>query len=198
LNTSERKWDILLLGGASGVGKTCVSLELSKRTNVGIIEVDDFQTVLEAMTNENDYPVVHYWNKHFEDAIKQSDNKKMEIMVEYARIMSSVLELIIENHLENNRPAIIEGDFIAPQLGKLEKYGKVLSNKRVQSVYLLENDFEQINENYKIREGHYQNDRAKISLMYNNWIKNECIKNNVIYINVRPWETITDRILELI
>ena len=45
-----RSWQVLLIGGASGSGKTSVSYRLANHFNVGIIEVDDFQVILERMT----------------------------------------------------------------------------------------------------------------------------------------------------
>jgi uridine kinase len=41
---------VLLIGGASGSGKTSVSYRLAHHFNVGITEVDDFQVILERMT----------------------------------------------------------------------------------------------------------------------------------------------------
>ena len=45
-----RPWQVLLIGGASGAGKTSVSYRLAHHFNVGITEVDDFQVILERMT----------------------------------------------------------------------------------------------------------------------------------------------------
>jgi len=45
-----RSWQVLLIGGASGSGKTRVSYRLANHFNVGITEVDDFQVILERMT----------------------------------------------------------------------------------------------------------------------------------------------------
>jgi len=52
-----RDWQVLLIGGASGVGKTAVSYRVAERYGVGITEVDDFQVLLEAMTTPEQLPV---------------------------------------------------------------------------------------------------------------------------------------------
>lgn len=83
----NRNWDILLIGGASGAGKSCISYALSEIYGLGITEVDDFQCVLEDMTREDDYPLLHYWKNHFEEALAQPFEKKLEIMCGYAKIM---------------------------------------------------------------------------------------------------------------
>jgi 2-phosphoglycerate kinase len=41
-----RPWQVLLIGGASGAGKTSVSYRLANHFNVGITEVDDFHEIL--------------------------------------------------------------------------------------------------------------------------------------------------------
>lgn len=38
----ERSWDILLIGGASGSGKTRISLLLSRYFGVDLMRVDDY------------------------------------------------------------------------------------------------------------------------------------------------------------
>jgi 2-phosphoglycerate kinase len=40
---------VLLLGGASGTGKTAVSYRLARHFDIGITEVDELQIVLEHM-----------------------------------------------------------------------------------------------------------------------------------------------------
>jgi hypothetical protein len=49
-SASTRPWQVLLLGGASGTGKTRLSYRLAWALDIGITEVDDFQVVLERMT----------------------------------------------------------------------------------------------------------------------------------------------------
>jgi 2-phosphoglycerate kinase len=52
-------WTVLLIGGASGVGKTQVSYRLAQHFGVGITEIDDFHVILERMTTPEQYPEVH-------------------------------------------------------------------------------------------------------------------------------------------
>ena len=186
--------DIILIGGASGVGKSCVSYAISKILNIGVTEVDDFQVVLEKMTSEKDFPVIHYWNNHFEEAIKLSESKKLDIMIEYASTISIALEKVIENHLDSNRPLLLDGDFITPNLSVKEKYGDQSRDNKVQSVFLIETEKKQIQKNLFDREGKSQNDRAITNWLYNEWIKEQAEKNNIKTINARPWDTVIDRV----
>jgi 2-phosphoglycerate kinase len=53
---NERTWDILIIGGASGSGKTSISRPLSKLYGIDLVRVDDFQVFLEAMTTPEIIP----------------------------------------------------------------------------------------------------------------------------------------------
>ena len=44
-------WDVLLIGGAAGTGKTSVSYRLARHFDVGITEVDDIHTALSTPDN---------------------------------------------------------------------------------------------------------------------------------------------------
>src|SRR5258707_14119931 len=56
-----RSWQVLLIGGASGVGKTSISYRIANHLGVGITEVDDFQVILERGTTPKQKPTFHYW-----------------------------------------------------------------------------------------------------------------------------------------
>ena len=59
-----RSWEVLLVGGASGTGKTRLSYGLAHALGIGITEVDDFQVVLERMTTTEQQPALHFWRTH--------------------------------------------------------------------------------------------------------------------------------------
>lgn len=193
----DRAFDILLIGGASGVGKSHISYQLSKIYGMNVIQVDDFQCIVEHFTKEEDYPIFHYWNNHLEEARKQPMEKKLEIMISYANELSGVLELVIKNHLEEDRPMILEGDFISPLLcKKLIQDSEI--NTRIKCLYIIEDDKEQIIQNYLTREGSLQADRSELSLRYNNWIKDQIEGTEIVAVESTPWETSIDRVCELI
>jgi 2-phosphoglycerate kinase len=193
----KKTFDILLIGGASGVGKSCVSYQLSKIYEMNVVQVDDFQCIVEHYTKEDDYPVFHCWKNHFEEAINQPIEKKLEIMTNYANELSKALEIVINNHLEENRPMILEGDFISPKLCKKLMQDSVKKN-RVKCIYIIEDDESQILQNYYNREGSIQNDRAELSWRYNNWIKEQIEGTEIITIQSKPWESSIKRICSIL
>src|SRR5207249_322315 len=61
---TRRSWEVFLLGGASGAGKTSLSYRLARHFDVALTEVDDFQVVLECLTTPEQQPVLHFWRTH--------------------------------------------------------------------------------------------------------------------------------------
>lgn len=187
--------EVLLIGGASGTGKSSIAYELGKLLNMNIVQVDDFQCLVEEATKEGDYPVFHYWKNHFEEACRQPMEKKLEIMISYANELSVFLEIIVRNHLEEKRPMIMEGDFISPGLcKKLLEDGSI--KERVACIFVTEDSKDQIMKNYEMREGSIQEDRAELSLRYNNWLTEQSRGTGIVLASSRPWETAVQRIME--
>ena len=56
----NRNLDVLLIGGASGSGKTSISSPLARLYGIDLVRVDDFQVLLEAVTTPEGHPVIHY------------------------------------------------------------------------------------------------------------------------------------------
>ena len=123
--------------------------------------------------------------------------KKLEIMISYANELSGVLELVINNHLEEDRPMILEGDFISPLLCKKLLHDNEI-NARIKCMFIIENDKEQIIQNYHAREGSIQVDRSELSLRYNNWIKEQIEGTDIIAVDSTPWESSIERICSVL
>ncbi|MCL2376653.1 MAG: hypothetical protein FWC76_04570 [Defluviitaleaceae bacterium] len=60
----SRSWDILIIGGASGTGKTSIARDLTRFYEIDLVRVDDFQVLLEAITTPEAFPALHYWATH--------------------------------------------------------------------------------------------------------------------------------------
>jgi len=187
----QQTFDVLLVAGASGTGKSTLAYELGRYFGVNVVEVDDFQCLVEAVTTEADYPVFHYWKNHFDEARGLPLDGKLDIMVAYARQLSTFLGAIVVNHLEEGRPMVLEGDFLAPEFCQRmvdEHPG------RVRCLVVTEGSSAQIAENYRLREGTAQNDRAEVSARYNQWLV-ENAGPGLHLVASRPWDTVVERSL---
>jgi len=192
---TPRTWDVLLIGGASGVGKTSVSYRIAQHYGVGITEIDDFQVILERMTTPEQQPILHYGRTHHDEARRMSEDQQLAFMLEYSQVMTTALDLVIGNHLASNAPIVLEGDFILPSLAVQPAYDAIPANGRVRAIFVYEDDEAQIDQNYLTREGQAQPRRARASWRHSEWLRQEAMRLNVPTIAARPWETVFLRII---
>ena len=196
---NKPSWDVLLIGGASGTGKTHVSYPLARHFAVGITEVDDFHTVLEQMTTPDQQPLLHYW-KTKPEAVQLSAEQILELHLSVGRIMLPALEAVIANHIETQTPIILEGDYILPELIAQKNHDISQEEKRVRAVFLYEPDESQILRNFRLREPEEgeQAGRAHVSWLYGEWLLKECNRYGLPAIPATPWDSLFDRIVEAI
>lgn len=186
---AERTWDVLLIGGASGSGKSSISYPLSRFYNVNLVEVDDFQVILETMTTPETLPSIHYWNTHPEWQ-KEGVASTVSQLIDVGRTLMPGLTAVVNNHIESNSPMILEGDFILPE------FSASFSNPRIKSVFIYEPEKEQILQNYLEREGSLQQYRADVSYAYGNWLADSCSGLGLPVIESRPWDNLMERVID--
>jgi 2-phosphoglycerate kinase len=194
-NFPRRSWQVLLIGGASGVGKTSVSYRIAQHFGVGITEVDDFQVILERMTTPAEQPVLHYWRTH-PDPSSLSAEQIVEQTIAVGHVMLPALEAVIANHLESQAPVVLEGDYILPAVISQSP----VFAQHVRAIFLYEDDEEQLRQNFLRREPEegVQEMRARVSWLYGKWLKEEAERVGAFALSARPWDDVFERILAIL
>ena len=180
----ERNWTVLLIGGASGTGKSCLAYGLAKLYNVSVLEFDDITEAVKAMTPKEFLPAIYS-----EDFFGAGVGGNVQWLIDVSEELFPALKAVVERHIEDELPVIIEGDFVHPELVA------PLICSDVKAVFVQENR-EQIAQNYISREGEPQDYRADISAEYSKWIYDICSKHEITLIEAKPWETVVDRTVE--
>lgn len=195
-NDPQRTWQVVLIGGASGTGKTSVSYRLARRFDVGLTEIDDLHLVLQKMTTPEQLPLLHYWHTHPE-AGEWPAERILELHLAVSRLMAPALEAVIANHLETNTPVVLEGDYMLPSLAALSVFEDQSNEGRVKGAFLYEPDETQLVHNFGSREPEAgeQDKRALVSRLYGQWLKEEAARCGITALPARPWETILERII---
>lgn len=191
-----RRWEVLLLGGASGVGKTSVAYRLAHHFAVGITDVDDLQILLERMTTPDQQPALH-WRRTSPAFAKASANKIMEQSLEIGRSMRPGLESVIAAHLREATPVVLSGDHLLPDLAAQPRYRVLANDGRVRAAFLHEPDERQILANYLAREPELgpQIKRARVSWLKSQWLKQEAERYGFPVVLARPWDTVLERLI---
>ena len=184
----SRNWDILIIGGASASGKTSVSRALACLYEIDLVRVDDFQALLEATTTPKALPAIHYWAAHPNWRDEGIDNA-VSRLIDAGQALSPGLTAVVNDHLEENIPMILEGDFILPD------FAASFENPRIRSLFIHEPSKEQILQNYLSREGEVQQFRTDVSHSYGNWLTENCLNHDIPVILSRPWNNLMERII---
>ena len=175
-----------------------MSYRLARHYGVGLTEVNDFQVVLEHMTDPAQYPVFHYWRTHTEEALRMDDEAQLAFFLHYASVLEDALALVVGNHIETRMPVVLEENFILPSLAVRARYGEEPSDGQVRALFLYEEDEAQIARNYRQRDGHEQLQRARTSWRVSEWLRTEAERLGLPTIPARPWETVLDRAIAAI
>lgn len=197
MTTLAPRWQLLLLGGASGVGKSRLSAPLARHYGVTLTEIDDVQVALETLTTPEQQPLLHVWRTNWEAFSAWSDEEHLEHVIRVSReVFGPVLEAVIANRLEAGSQAILEGDFLLPEL--MTRFPKEVGEGRVRALFVLEEDEAQIAANYRVRDGEDQPLRARTSWLKNGWLRAECEGCGVPTLPARPWASGLERALALL
>ena len=190
-------WTVLVIGGASGIGKSTLARTLAARFAVPLTEVDDIHTALMAFTTPKEQPLLHYWWAN-PDAHQMSAEQIVQHHLAVSRLLLPVLQAIIADHLESRSPVIIEGDYILPELFTL--FPATDEYRQVCGLLLHEPDVGQIITNYLSREpdAGEQHGRATVSRLLGEWSERECQNAGVPCLAPRPYNTLLQRVLEAI
>ncbi|MCB0710945.1 MAG: hypothetical protein KDD67_01305 [Ignavibacteriae bacterium] len=183
----DRSWDVLAIAGPSGVGKSRLSYSLARHYDLPIVEVDDLFHAVEALTTPDQQPLIHFWRTHPESADFPA-TKVLELFLEVSRAISPAVRSVIDNHIETQMPVVLDGDYILPEL--IAEY-----SDRVKSIFLYEENHHQIVDNYLQREpmAGDQHKRAEVSLLFGDWLRDECKRLGFLAMPARPWETVVER-----
>jgi 2-phosphoglycerate kinase len=190
----RRDWEVLLIGGASGVGKTQVSYRLARQLEMGLTEIDDLHIALERMTTPAQQPDLHYWRTHPE-ANQLPAEEILQRHLEVGVALRPAVEAVIANHLADGPAIVLEGDYLHPELAAQAMFGTQPAAGRVSAVFLVENDQERLARNFLARDGTEQNKRAEVSWLYGQWLAREAANHGVPVVAARPWENVLERVL---
>ncbi|MFC8509525.1 hypothetical protein ACFU3J_06555 [Streptomyces sp. NPDC057411] len=185
------EWRVLVVGGASGMGKTQVSRDLARRYDVPVVELDDVVEALLAVTRPEHLPEVHYWRTH-PDAAGLAPEFVVERQIDIARALAPAVEAVVANHVETDTPVIIEGDYVLPSLAA--------GRGPVRGVVVHEDSEAQVVSNYLAREPHEgrQHHRAQVSVLYGRWLSAQARAAGVPVVAPRPWTDLSGRVHQII
>ena len=202
---------VLLIGGASGVGKTFLAHKLARHYGVSLLLVDDVRLALQQVTTPEQQSALHYFLTTL-DVWRQPKDDLLAGFIGIATALAPALGRIISHHLdvEGAGPVIIEGDGITP--GLVGEQSPVLPHipdrglmRDVRTLIVDEPDEEIIFANMLARGRGFermppgeQRANAHAAWRYGGWLRDEAKNHHALVIPARPQETLFERTLALV
>ncbi len=198
----RRGWTVLLIGGPSGVGKTIAAQEIARRFGVAWFQVDDLRLALQrSRVTLPEGTDALYFFEETPDVRRLSPERLRNGLIAVGAVMSPAIEVVIENHVDQHVPVVIEGDGILPSLLGRESVLLRAVGGQVRAVFVVESDEDAIYATIVARgremagwsEEEVRAD-ARAKWLYGQWLTDEARCYGVPVLEPRPWETVIERL----
>ena len=197
---------VILIGSASGIGKSTIAAELAKTLNIKhLIESDFIRAVVRGIIGKEYAPALHsssydaYKNLRNRNRYNSYDELVSAGFDEHASYVIPALEKIIQRAITDYDDIIIEGVHLVPGLINTEQF------KDYANIYffILSSDEESHKERFvkraiQIHRGGKQLDFFKENRIIHDHLLNQAKANNVNVINSESIEKTLDKILSII
>lgn len=188
-------WDILLIGGASGVGKSRVAAQLADESKGFVVEFDDVVSAVQTITTDEHHPALHLFDG-IPDPTRLPVEQVLDLQIATALALEPAVLGVVRNRLTVDVPAVIEGDYLTPAAAAAAIHEGRAAGRRVRAVFLHEEDPDQITANYASREpgSGVQRHRAQVGAEYSRWLSRQASVHALPVLACRPWDTLAARI----
>ena len=194
-------WIVLLIGGQSAVGKTTAAKRIGLSLGVPWMMVDDLRLALQrACARLPRGTDALYFDKrpHF---WRRPPEELCDALIAVGEVMSAPLEVVIENHVDQSAPLVIEGADILPSL--LSRPPLLERANAIRAAFLVESDESAILDNTLARGGGWiagrtqgeLRDEAHARWLFGQWLAIEAARHSLPVVEPRPWETLVERLI---
>lgn len=201
----ERNWDVLLIGGQSGVGKTVAATQLARQLGISCLQVDDIRLALQysrvSLPAEVETQALYFFLET-EGVWQLPPERLCDALIAVGEVLSPAIEVVVSHHVATQLPIIIEGDGIVPSLFSLPSIRDYIEKGLVREVFLVEEDEAAICNNTATRArgtaettGEELNTQVHTSWLFGHWLAREAEHLGLEVLEARPWATLPERIL---
>lgn len=194
-------WQVLLIGGSSGTGKTVLAHRLARRFGVALTQVDDVRLAMQRVTTPPQQPDLHFFLSTPGVWQRPADELR-DHLIEVGRAVSRTLEVVIAHHLATPYRLILEGDGIVPQLAAQSNIGGY-DAARVRSLFLSEPteagllaNMQERGRGLEAHETAEQVQQARMNWLYGQWLAEQARHLGLPVLSTQPRDTIVQRVVD--
>ncbi len=198
---------VLLIGGASGTGKTTLAKALALRFGVAWVQVDDLRLALQRSNVR--MPTDHgteslYFFERTPDVWNLPAERLRDGLIAVGETMTEAIAVVIENHIAQDDPAVIEGDGIHPALVAHPNLRGYAATGLLRAAFLSPQSEDELLRNM-IGRGRGVAERrtpeltriAEMNWLYSAWLEDDARRRGVHVMPITPRDTLVDRAAEV-
>ena len=199
----QAPWAVLLLGGHSGAGKSTVAARLARRYGVAWLMADDLRLALQRSravlpspeaTAALRFHATPGWWRHPPERLRDA-------LIADGEALGPALEVVVENHVDQGLPLVLEGDAILPALLARPPVRTRAAGGRVRAAFLVEPNETALLATVRARgretaymSGDEVGAVVRARWLFGRWLAHEARRAGLPVLEPRPWETLADRI----
>jgi 2-phosphoglycerate kinase len=203
MSSHQADWRVLLIGGASGIGKTLVAKPLGLRFGASWLGVDDLRLAFQhSRVTLPERTEALYFFLETSGIWTQPPDSLRDGLIAVGEVMSPAIEIVVANHVDTIAPVVIEGDGILPSLFATPSVRDRAKKGLVRAVFLVEPEEEALLANMASRErgtaGQSEAElrtEAHAKWLYGQWLAREAHRYGLPVLHARPWSTLIERII---
>jgi 2-phosphoglycerate kinase len=203
MSSHQADWMVLLIGGASGVGKTLVAKQLGLRFGTSWLEVDDLRLAFQhSRVTLPERTEALYFFLETPGIWTRPPASLSDGLIAVGEVMSPALEIVVANHVDTSAPVVIEGDGILPSLLAAPLVRDRARDGLVRAVFLVEPEEAALLATLVARgrgttgqsEAELRTE-ARAKWLYGQWLAREAHRYGLPVLHARPWSTLIERII---
>ncbi|MBA2758824.1 MAG: hypothetical protein H0U38_03945 [Chloroflexia bacterium] len=197
---------VLLIGGASGTGKSTVARAIARRHDADWLQVDDLRLALQwsdVRLLDDDATEALRFLERTEDVWQLPAERLRDAMIAVGVAMTEAVAIVVGNHVAQGDVTVIEGDGILPSIVEHPELRGSLASGKLRVVFVAPSDEDELLRNMLDR-GRGVPDKSEAELrrivemnwLYTVWLAREAEERSIPVVTTRPWDTLADRIIE--
>ena len=182
-------WTVLLLCGASGIGKSTLARAMGVHYGVPVTSGDDIVTGIKALTGPGTHPVLHRWDTDLATR-SWSPRQISELHLQAAEVLQPAFAAVIAERLDEGTRTVLEGDYLLPSLATGH-------DGRVVGVMLVESEGAALESNYGARApGENHRFRSEVSVLLGDAFTTMAKEAGMPVVSARPWGDSVARVVD--
>lgn len=176
-------WTVLLIGGASGTGKSTAARAIARQRGIDWLQVDDLRLALQYSNvglPDDDATETLYFFERTPDIWQLPAERLRDGLISVGKAVSDAIAIVIGNHIVQNDPIVIEGDGILPELAERSDLREYIDAVELQMVFLIPTSEQELLDSM-IERGRGVPDKsetelrriAETSWLYSQWLERE-------------------------